>query len=540
MVILSTIIQLMGGVSLLMFAIWFLRAGIERSFGAWIRRRLSNPGWGGLLLANGCFLGFAMQGATAVILLSASLAGSSVITLSTATLIALGAELGSALAVAFLQLNISLLAPLIIIIGGSLFLKTERTTKSKWIGQTLLGLGLVLISLDLIKTSVSGIDTSEPIRFIVDGIGNDPVNGVLLGLLLTFLMHSSLAALLTLVAVFAARTVDPEIILSLVIGCNIGSALLPVWLMRSVDHLSKAVAQSVAVLRIIIAAILLAALFLHFIPFKSWISEFSNIQIFIFGHLGFNLLLLLLSPFVKITNALFVSGTEPFDNANTQFELKSDAPELAVADFKRRVNRMLETLSNMMFIATSRSPEASKVAQLEKQTNATLTQLRENFALMPDYQSKDVRQIRDILEYAVKLERCADLFSGKYLNIRQEERDGKYQLTDKGAEEIKAILEQLSNTLAFAQKVFWNENPSDARELVRQKQDVSTLEKNLRQKHLERIRNGDTGDLNSSDQYLEMAAMLKEINSKLATYAYVILDRHDELNSTRVKELVVH
>lgn len=106
MAILSFLIHLLSGATLLLFAVRFMRIGIERLWSNPIRQSLGEASTTVPLLAKGAALGFVMQGATVVMLMASGMVSSNSIPLVSALLLTIGADFGSALAVRFLTLPV--------------------------------------------------------------------------------------------------------------------------------------------------------------------------------------------------------------------------------------------------------------------------------------------------------------------------------------------------------------------------------------------------------------------------------------------------
>ncbi|MEJ2001573.1 MAG: hypothetical protein P8X77_09280, partial [Maritimibacter sp.] len=265
--------------------------------------------------------------------------------------------------------------------------------------------------------------------------------------------------LLTAVALVSHTALDPVSGLGFVLGANIGSALLPLWLLRSESAASLTVPRILAVFRSAFAVrfLMLAALLRD--PIVGLLGALATHSIMLFGHIGFNLILLILSPLATPISAFF--DRDPRHTAMDRlFEVQGDdiSPEIAIAAIKREINLMLEQLARMLDTVTSDSPdeEANQVAQLRK-------------------------------------------------------------------------------TLLLAQSVFWTEDPNQAGILVECKQEMAQMEEESRRAHLHLVQIGDMVAISSSNQHLEMIAALKEINSKLATIGYAVLDKHGVLRKSRVK-----
>ncbi len=106
------LVHLAGAVALLLYATRMVRTGVERAGGPLLRRHLQRAMSGPVPAALvGTVLAIAFQSATAVNLLLASLAGSGLIAGAAALAGALGADLGSALVVRLLTLDLSLVIP---------------------------------------------------------------------------------------------------------------------------------------------------------------------------------------------------------------------------------------------------------------------------------------------------------------------------------------------------------------------------------------------------------------------------------------------
>lgn len=531
--VLNFLAHLMSGATLLLFAVRFMRIGIERLWSPRIRKNLSGHTSAPSLLAKGAGLGFLMQGATVVMLMAAGLAGSGTIPLLSAALLAVGADFGSALAVQFLTLPVGAIGPLAILIGGWLYLNASEPDRRNF-GRVILGLGLVFLSLSLIRQAVAPLQQFAGAGTVLAYLNGDPVTAAILGLILALAMHSSLAAILTALA-FASHG-DLGVIggLGFVIGCNIGSALLPVWLLRADHGEAASVAKSVAALRVSLGALCLAALS---VPY--WDAEFlASLPVYrtlLMAHLGFNLMLMLLSPTLPAILRLFpVTETDAEEERILLPENEQD-PRFLAAALRGQVNRMLELLIQMFETATGHSGNLADIDALETRLNRALSRLRETYARLPEMPEEDAQDIRQIMDFAIRIEASGDLLSGKYAAIRREAERREFVFTEAGEAEIATLTDQVRRGMVLARHVFWSGDPAAARDLVLHKQYVTNLEADSKRQHLIRVRSGNLLSLASSDGHLELVAALKSINSKLATIGYAVLDKSGELANTRLK-----
>jgi phosphate:Na+ symporter len=198
------LLNLAGAVALLLWATRMVRTGVERAYGDTLRNRLGpalrNPV---LAVAGGAMLAIALQSATAVSLLVASFSGAGVVGAGAGLLAVLGADFGSALVVKLLSFDLSILVPLCILTGTTIFLSTGRRTWRQ-IGRIIVGIGLLILSLRLIGESSEPLRDSRLLPVVVNYLSGDAATAFLLAALMTWMFHSSVAAIL-LVATLAAR-----------------------------------------------------------------------------------------------------------------------------------------------------------------------------------------------------------------------------------------------------------------------------------------------------------------------------------------------
>src|SRR5690606_4897855 len=202
----TMLVHLGGAVALLLYATRMVRTGVERASGPLLRRilqqTLSSPASAAFV---GLLLAIAFQSATAVNLLLASLAGNGLIAGAAALTGALGADLGSALVVRLLTLDLSLVMPLALMAGTTIFLSTERKVWRQ-AGRILIGVGLLLLSLQLIGHASEPLRESSFLPLVIGFLADDSVTAFLVAAIFAWLFHSSVAFILLIVALAAATS----------------------------------------------------------------------------------------------------------------------------------------------------------------------------------------------------------------------------------------------------------------------------------------------------------------------------------------------
>ena len=168
----------------------------------------------------------ALQSSTATGMMATSFLADGVIGLMPALAVMLGANAGTALVVWALSFDITVVFPALIFIGLVIF-RTGTRTRSRNLGRATIGLGLVLLSLHLLVETVVPDTVAPEARELISAITREPLPVLVMAALITWAMHSSIAAVLVIVSLADSGLVTPLAALAMVLGANLGSALNP-------------------------------------------------------------------------------------------------------------------------------------------------------------------------------------------------------------------------------------------------------------------------------------------------------------------------
>ena len=118
MVIVQFMLELAGAIILLLFAVRMVRTGVERAFGASFRRLVTSSNARFKATFAGLALAAIMQSSVAVAMLIAGFVSAGTLSFQLGLPAMLGADLGSALVIQFLSMEIGWLVPLLLVAGG--------------------------------------------------------------------------------------------------------------------------------------------------------------------------------------------------------------------------------------------------------------------------------------------------------------------------------------------------------------------------------------------------------------------------------------
>src|SRR4030088_2387185 len=223
------LLDLMGGVALLLWGLHMGHSGILRAFGPDLRLLLAKA-------LNNRFKAFAagigltalLQSSTATALITSSFTAEGLVSLVPALAIMPGANVGPSLIVQILSFNIAAIAPVLFILGLVAFRSGARS-RIKDIGRVSIGLGLMLLALHILLDTLAPAENAPGARVFMNAITGDPVLCIVLGAVVTWAVHSSVASVLLIMSLAYAHFVSPFAALALVLGANLGNAINPIF-----------------------------------------------------------------------------------------------------------------------------------------------------------------------------------------------------------------------------------------------------------------------------------------------------------------------
>src|SRR5579863_2307792 len=168
------LLDLMGGVALLLWGLHMVLSGVMRAVGPDLRRFLATALRNRFsAFAAGLGLTALLQSSTATGLMTSSLAADGLVGLVPALAIMLGANVGTTLIVQLLSFDIAAGAPVLFVIGFVTFRLAGGSTLTKALGRIAIGLGLTLLALHILLDTLAPAEQAPTVRALLGSITND-------------------------------------------------------------------------------------------------------------------------------------------------------------------------------------------------------------------------------------------------------------------------------------------------------------------------------------------------------------------------------
>ena len=221
----NLIFGLFGGLGLFLFGMKIMSEGLQKIAGNRIRKILA-------ALTNNRFIGMLVGLAVTAIIQSSSATTVMVVGFVNAGLmslvqsigVVLGANVGTTVTAQLIAFKITKYALPAIGLGAGLKL-FSKNKKWVYIGEIILGFGMLFFGLSVMKGAFDPVKGSEAFKAIFLTVGNNHLIGVLIGALLTIVVQSSSATIGITLALATSGLLSFEASVALILGENIGTTI---------------------------------------------------------------------------------------------------------------------------------------------------------------------------------------------------------------------------------------------------------------------------------------------------------------------------
>ncbi len=222
----GSIISLFGGLGAFLFGMHYMGEGLNLAAGSKMKdllEKLTRKPIMGFLIGTVVTVVIQSSSATTVMVMGFINAG--IMDLAQATGVIMGANIGTTITSILIAMDISALAPLCIAIGALMLLYAKRK-RTKYIGQVILGFGLLFQGLKTMSSAMSPLKDSPVFqKFIMNA--TNPILGFVVGVLLCAILQSSSASVGILQALAMQGLMPLHFAAFLVCGINVGSSTPP-------------------------------------------------------------------------------------------------------------------------------------------------------------------------------------------------------------------------------------------------------------------------------------------------------------------------
>lgn len=542
------LIQIIGAVCLLLWGVNMVSTGLNRAFGAVLRRIISNS-------TNNRFKAFGvgvivaalLQSSTATSLIVSSFAARNVITISGAIAVMLGADVGTTMAAQLMSMDLSWLLP-VLLTSGYLVNKVMEESQYKHVGRALVGVGLALLALKTISTVAQPLKDSEALHVLVGPLNDQHMLAIILSALITWLVHSGLGMVLLYMSFVASGAVPLELGFYLVLGANIGSALAPVVMTLRDIPAGRRVPLGNLLIRILGVLIFLPLMESLVIPLLEGIEQ-SDARMVVNFHTIFNIavavmFLPLIGPMTRISEIILPDRARDEDESLPRYldPTAVATPPAALACVSRETLRISDMVQRMMrdtleAFRTNNPRLVQEIRDHEVIVDSLYESVKNYLARLSGQQldTAESNRYMQILTFSTNLEHIGDIIDKNLMEMASKKIRNQDNFSRQGFAEISDLHARVMEHMQLAQNVFMTGDVKMARRLFEEKTDLRNQEMKAAENHFRRLSEGVAETIATSSLHLDILRDLRRINSYVTLIAYPILEEAKALNPSRLK-----
>lgn len=529
-----TLLLIAGGVALILFGVKFLRKGLDRLFGprlgVWMQRLADHR-----LKAffTGIGVSFVAPSSTTVSLLAVQTVQAGQMSARQMLAVMLGADIGLTVTIALISLRIEQYAPIFILVGVIMYQFTTRQ-RTRGIGQVVCAFGFIFLGIDTIKRVAAGIALNDDMVQLIGIAENYPVAIAVGAALLAIFMQSTTATIGLAIGMGMVGAISLPVTIAVVIGANVGivvTTLLVGW--GRIE--SRRMAMGNLLVKLVVAVIALMMLesvtaLVDQIP--AAIDRKASAM-----HTGFNLVVAAIGlPLVGVIHALLVRVVPESHEQSTVFgprHISEKPPEslaLALSQSMREVMHCSEIVRRMFAdcwraLKNNNADLAERVGDRDDRVDLLDTEIKRYLTRVisvgseGDESGEQMRQLR----YLNELETIGDIIDKNLSELVKKKVNADAHFSDEGMAELDHFYQLVAENLLIADNAFATRDRMLAQQLLRHKERINNLERELRDKHFERLKQGADETYESSSIHLDVLTYLKRINSHVSHVAYALL-----------------
>ena len=268
---------IIGGLALFLFGIQFMGDGLKSIAGEKLREyidRYTNKPWKGILVGSIITVFIQSSSATSAIAIGFVRAG--LMSLEQSIGIIIGANIGTTVTAFLIGLKVEALALYFVFLGVLITLFAKRK-KQTYMGQIVLGFGLLFFGLRLKGDVLSKLGQMDFFTTLATPMQNQPILGFISGNLMTSIVQSSSAVVGFIQKIYDSGAMTLTAALPFVFGSNIGTTVTAVFASIGGSTSAKR-AAAVNVLFNTIGSVIFMFLLTPYVDFIAFLSDKYSIS----------------------------------------------------------------------------------------------------------------------------------------------------------------------------------------------------------------------------------------------------------------------
>ncbi|SDB98964.1 phosphate:Na+ symporter [Pelagirhabdus alkalitolerans] len=533
----NVLFEFFGGLGIFLLGIKYMGDGLQKTAGDRLKDLLdkftSNPFMGVL---SGIIVTILLQTSTGTTVLAVGLVNAGFMTLRQSIGVIMGANVGTTFTAFIIGIKIEEYA-LPIVAVGALMLFFFKNQKLLNYGQTIFGFGALFLGLDLMGSGLYPLRYLQAFQDLMVQLSDQPLLGVMIGALFTFLVQSSSGTIGILQNLYGQGAMELQEAMPILFGNNIGTTITAI-----IASIGASIAARRAALTHVIfnltGAIIIILLLRPYTALIAMIQESLGLNAEMtvaFAHGIFNVANLIISfPFIGLL-AYLVTKLIPGEDSAIEFKpthldpiFIKQSPAVALDQAREEIIRMGDyayrgLTETALFLNNHETKHSDNAFQLENALNKLDREITDYLVHLSVSQLSDADSERHtaMMDAVRDIERIGDHFEN-IIELIQFKISSKIVLTDDAKQDLNHMIELTNSTVKKAVEALSTMNREDALEVVKLENNIDRLEKKYRKSHIIRLNEGKCSG-SSGIVYVDILSNLERIGDHALNIAEEVL-----------------
>lgn len=498
--IFTTISGLIGGLGLFLYGMKLMGDGLENAAGEKLKSIVEKVTSNRLIgVAIGAFVTAIIQSSSATTVMVVSFVNAGIMNLIQATSVIMGANIGTTITAQMVSLDLEAIAPLVIGIGVFILLIANKK-KNRDIANILLGFGLLFLGMALMSDSMRPLAESELFKEFVFLVGNNPILGLIAGMVMTAVIQSSSATTGILIALATTGEIGLNVAIPIILGSNIGTCITAILASIGANKVAKKAAGIHLLFNVIGTLIFLpfAGLLINIVQD---ISPDSIVRQIANAHTIFNIVVtLVLLPFANVL-VFLVNKIIPGENIvkrNGAIYIDDkllETPVIASAQVQKETVRMANLAKDnfelsMKSFREGNEKDIEKVYENEKLINTLEREIADYLVKLSQLELSDEisTEVTSTFNVINDIERIGD-HAKNIAELAMEKVNEKVVYDEEEKNDLRMMYKNTLESLEMAILTYEHRNTRDIIAVGKLEGAIDEMEKELRTSHIKRLNN---------------------------------------------------
>jgi len=539
------VMGLLGGLVLFLYGMEKMSEGLKKSAGKGMRNILSALTNNRIIgLAVGAFVTMVIQSSSATTVMLVSFAQAQLLTFGQTLSVILGANIGTTVTAQLIAFKLTDYAFLMIIVGFALTIFSKKDSL-KYLGESLLGFGILFLGMKVMSDSMRPLRDYEPFIDLMKNLEN-PIYGLIIGAIFTALIQSSSAFTGIVIVLAQQGLLSLNAGIPLLLGANIGTCITAGLATLGTSREAKRVALAHVIFNTA-GAIIFLFWIPYFVDLVRWMSPVSDAtgidklaaetpRQIANAHTFFNVsVALVFLPFTALLSKAVLkilpveeseAAIEVFtwhldDKAISTPSLAIDLSHAEVGRMAKILRRMLRAIIHPLFndrdevdnihkhltIIEGIEMREEKIDFLHKKVTSYLLKIgREELS------EEQSREVFNLISIVRDMEAIGDIIHRDMFPLIAKKRALSFDFSQEGHEEIEMYHAKIYKQLVRLEATFSEQKFKKAKKIVSKEDRYADLESEFKVKHLERLKEERKESIATHEIHMDIMDNLKQIS----------------------------